>query len=114
VFWVVDNGSSHRGQKAIDRLAERFPNAVMVHTPVHASWLNQVEIFFSVVQPKSSPNDFTDLTEVEQRLAAVEERYNATARPFRWKLTQNDLRDLLTRIDRHEQQEAASSIQLAA
>jgi len=33
VFWVVDNGSSHRGRKAIDRLAERFPNAVMVHTP---------------------------------------------------------------------------------
>jgi len=41
---VVDNGSSHRGQKAIDRLAAQFPNAVMVHTPVHASWLNQVEI----------------------------------------------------------------------
>ncbi|HEV8556502.1 MAG TPA: IS630 family transposase [Actinophytocola sp.] len=42
VFWIVDNGSSHRGKKAIDRLAARFPNAVMVHTPVHASWLNQV------------------------------------------------------------------------
>jgi hypothetical protein len=42
VFWVVDNGSSHRGQAAIDRLAKRFPNAVMVHTPVHASWLNQI------------------------------------------------------------------------
>lgn len=42
VFWIVDNGSSHRGQKAIDRLAERFPNAVMVHTPTHASWLNQI------------------------------------------------------------------------
>jgi len=42
VLWVVDNGSSHRGQAAINRLATRFPNAVMVHTPVHASWLNQV------------------------------------------------------------------------
>ena len=42
VFWVVDNGSSHRGQKAVDRLKAQFPNAVMVHTPVHASWLNQV------------------------------------------------------------------------
>jgi transposase len=50
VFWVVDNGSSHRGQAAIDRLAARFPNAVMVHTPKHASWLNQIEVFFSVVQ----------------------------------------------------------------
>jgi transposase len=52
VFWVVDNGSSHRGQAAINRLTKRFPNAVMVHTPVHASWLNQVEIYFSVVQRK--------------------------------------------------------------
>ena len=44
VFWIVDNGSSHRGKAAIDRLARRFPNAVMVHTPVHASWLNQVSV----------------------------------------------------------------------
>ena len=64
VFWIVDNGSSHRGRKAIDRLPEQFPNAVMVHTLVHASWLNQIEIFFSIVQRKSlSPNDFTDLGE---------------------------------------------------
>ncbi len=72
VFWIVDNGSSHRGQKAINRLAKRFPNAVMVHTPIHASWLNQVEIVFSVVQRKVvSPNDFTNLDQVEQRLAPV-------------------------------------------
>jgi hypothetical protein len=42
VFWIVDNGSSHRGRKAADRLTVAFPNAVMVHTPIHASWLNQV------------------------------------------------------------------------
>jgi hypothetical protein len=59
VFWIVDNGSSHRGQNASDRLTAAFPNAVLVHTPVHASWLNQVEIYFSVVQRKVvSPNDF--------------------------------------------------------
>ncbi|MEV0169427.1 transposase [Nonomuraea fuscirosea] len=50
VFWIVDNGSSHRGKAAADRLTAKFPNAVMVHTPVHASWLNQIEIFFSIVQ----------------------------------------------------------------
>jgi hypothetical protein len=44
VFWVTGNGSSHRGQAAIDRLASRHPSAVMVHTPVHASWLNQVPV----------------------------------------------------------------------
>jgi len=104
VFWIVDNGSSHRGKAAIDRLANRFPNAVMVHTPVHASWLNQIEIYFSVVQRKVvSPNDFTDLTQVEQRLADFEHRYNATAQPFQWKFTPTDLDDLLARIDQHTQ-----------
>lgn len=79
VFWVVDNGSSHRGQAAIDRMAARWLTCVMVHTPVHASWLNQVEIYFSIVQRKVvSPDDFTDLVEDEQRLAAFQRRYNAT------------------------------------
>lgn len=115
VFWVVDNGSSHRGQAAIDRLARRFPNAVMVHTPVHASWLNQVEIYFSVVQRRVvSPNDFTDLAEVEQRLAGFEKRYNQTARPFRWTFTRDDLHDLLERISQHEQQHAAADLAAVA
>ncbi|WP_218001767.1 transposase [Microtetraspora malaysiensis] len=84
VFWIVDNGSSHRGQAAADRLATRYPNAVMVHTPVHGSWINQIEIFFSIVQRKVvSPNNFTSLDQVEARLIAFERRYNATARPFR-------------------------------
>uniref|UniRef100_UPI0035E46351 transposase n=1 Tax=Streptomyces boluensis TaxID=1775135 RepID=UPI0035E46351 len=88
VFWIVGNGCSHRGKSAIHRLAARFPNAVMVHTPVHASWLNQVEIFFSIVQRKVvTPNDFTNLDEVRDRLRAFEHRYNATAQPFRWKFT---------------------------
>ncbi|MFE7358581.1 transposase [Streptomyces sp. NPDC057543] len=102
VFWVVDKGSSHRGKKAKDRLRAAFPNAVLVHTPVHASWLNQVEIFFSVVQRKVvSPNDFTDLTQVGDRLRAFEDRYNATAQPFQWRFTTSDLDDLLARLDRH-------------
>lgn len=100
VFWIVDNGSSHRGQAAIDRLADQFPNAVMVHTPVHASWLNQVEIYFSILQRKAlTPNDFIDLHAVELRLSDFETRYNATAGPFKWKFTTADLADLLTRLD---------------
>jgi transposase len=110
VFWIVDNGSSHRGQAAIDRLAQRFPNAVMVHTPVHASWLNQMEIYFSVIQRKVvCPNDFTNLDQVEQRLADFEQRYNATARPFQWKFTPTDLDDLLDRIDQHQHQHQTTS-----
>ncbi len=106
VFWVVDNGSSHRGQATIDRMAQRWPNRVLVHTPVHASWLNQIEIYFSIVQRKVvTPNDFTSLDQVEDRLTAFEQRYNATARPFRWKFTPADLEDLMARIERHEQKE---------
>ncbi|MDQ1041136.1 hypothetical protein QFZ75_007552 [Streptomyces sp. V3I8] len=102
VFWIVDNGSSHRGRKAAGRLAAAFPNTVMVHTPVHASRVNQVEVYFSVVQRKVvSPNDFTDLTEVGDRLRAFEDRYNTTAQPFQWKFTASDLDDLLARFDRH-------------
>lgn len=103
VFWVVDNGSSHRGQAAIDRLAEQFPNAIMVHTPVHASWLNQVEIYFSIIQRKVvSPNNFTDTDEVVTRLAAFESHYNQAARPFKWKFTTTDLTDFLDRLDAHK------------
>jgi hypothetical protein len=83
-------------------MAARFPNAVLVHTPVHASWLNQIEIFFSIVQRKVvSPNDFTDLAEVRERLRGFEDRYNATAQPFQWRFTTSDLDDLLARLDRH-------------
>ena len=84
---MVDNGSSHRGQAAIDRMAKAWPTATLVHTPVHASWLNQCEIYFSVVQRKVvTPNDFYDLAEVQNRLAAFEDRYNFAARPFNWTL----------------------------
>jgi transposase len=116
VFWIADNGSSHRGQKAADRLTAAFPNAVLVHTPVHASWLNQVEIYFSVVQRKVvSPNDFTDLTQIGDRLRVFEDRYNATAQPFQWKFTTSDLDDLLARLDRHTtDHQEESSAELAA
>jgi hypothetical protein len=74
----------------------------MVHTPVHASWLNQVEIYFSVIARKAlSPNDCDDLDVVIERLAAFGTRYNQAAKPFKWKFTPTDLADLLDRLDRH-------------
>lgn len=115
VFWVVDNGSSHRGRRAIDRITEQFPNAIMVHTPVHASWLNQIEIYFSVVQRKVvSPNDFTDLEVVTQRLADFETHYNRAAKPFKWKFTTTDLDDLLQRLERRTNDPASPSQPRAA
>ncbi len=100
VFWVVDNGSSHRGQRSIDRLQSRYKNLVLVHLPIHASWLNQVEIYFSIVQRKVlQPNDFADLAAVERRLLAFGRRYEQVAQPFEWKFTRNDLDRLLERLD---------------
>jgi transposase len=102
VFWVADNGSSHRGAAAVERMASTWPNAQLIHLPAHASWLDQAEIFFSVVQRKVlTPNDFTGLDQIRDRLAAFETRYNAIARPFTWRFTRTDLSDLLHRIDTH-------------
>jgi len=99
VFWIVDNGSSHRGRKSIDRLQGRWPNLVLVHTPVHASWLNQIEIYFSIVQRKVlTPNDFADLAKVARRLNDFERHYNQVAEPFGWKFTRDKLNDLIARI----------------
>ena len=104
VFWVVDNGSSHRGQASVDRLERQWANLRLVHLPVHASWLNQIEIYFSVVQRKVvAPNDFTDLAEVEARLLAFQRRYQQTAAPFDWHFTRSDLDRLLRRLEEHEQ-----------
>ena len=92
VFWIVDNGSSHRGDKAARRLQARYPNLILVHLPTHASWLNQVELYFSIVQRKVlSPNDFPDLAAVARRLVAFEALYNDTAVPFHWRFTRADL-----------------------
>lgn len=101
VFWIVDNGSSHRGQTAVDRLKKAWPNAVMVHTPVHASWLNQVEIYFSIVQRKVlTPNDFTGLDDVADRLLRFQDLINAEPQPFSWNYTRIQLAQFLTRLNR--------------
>lgn len=103
VFWIVDNGASHRNWAAAARMNEAYLNAHMVHLPVHASWLNQVEIYFSVVQRKAlNPDDFPDLDAVATRLVAFQDHYNSTAQPFDWTFSRADLNRLLTRIGRHE------------
>jgi len=103
VFWVTDNGSSHRGQTSVYRLAKWYPNAIQVHTPVHASWLNQIEIYFSVVQRKVlTPNDFPDLKTVEQRLLDFQRRYEKIAKPFKWKFTKDDLNRILSKLSDYD------------
>jgi hypothetical protein len=109
VFWVVDNGSSHRGEASIKRMSQAHANAVLVHTPVNASWLNQVEVYFSMLQRKAlTPNDSADLRELELRIRLYEELTNKEPRPFDWKFTKRDLRDLLERLARREAAQATS------
>jgi hypothetical protein len=99
VFWVVDNGSSHRGTAAVARLHAQHPTLILVHLPTHASWLNQIEIFFSIVQRKAlTPNDFPDLAAVEQRLLDFATLYNDTAVPFHWRFTRQQLEDRLAAL----------------
>jgi hypothetical protein len=100
VFVIVDNGSAHRGKKSIKRLQGRYKNLILVHTPVHASWLNQAEIYFSIVQRKVlTPNDFADLDTLEQQLLAFGRRYQQIAQPFQWKFTRADLDHLAQKLD---------------
>ena len=99
VFWIIDNGSSHRGQPCVRRLTQTYPNLVPVHSPVHASWLNQIEIYFSIVQRKAlTPNDFSCLQELEDRLLHFQEYYERMATPFDWRFTRDDLAKLINKF----------------
>jgi transposase len=108
VFWIVDNGSSHRGQKASDRLSAKWPTLVLVHTPIHASWLNQIEIYFSIIQRKVlTPNTFASLEELELQILAFQARYNEIASPFRWTFTRKDLSALMNKLENNNRLKAA-------
>jgi len=99
VFWIVDNGSSHRGQAAVERLQAAYSNLVVVHLPIHASWLNQVEIYFSILQRKAlTPADTASLAELEANILAFQAGYQEIAMPFEWKFTRADLGRLLDRL----------------
>lgn len=103
LFWIVDNGSSHRGETAKKRLRQVDCRIIMVHTPVHASWLNQVEIYFSIIQRKVlTPNDFANLEAVRLRLALYEELSNQHPTPFQWKFDRSKLITLLAKIEAHQ------------
>jgi len=103
VFWIVDNGSSHRGPKSVLRLKNKYPKLVLVHGPVHASWLNQIEIYFSVLQRKAlTPNDFPSLEALEERLLGFQQYYESIAKPFQWKFTKHDLQEILGKIGINE------------
>jgi hypothetical protein len=98
VYWIVDGGTIHRGQAAVDRLEGRFPNLTLLHLPKHASWLNQIEIYFSILQRKAlTPADFSSRDQIAARILGFQDHYQQIARPFEWTFTRKDLRRLLRR-----------------
>jgi hypothetical protein len=99
VFWIIDNGSSHRGLPSVNRLQGKWPQIIVVHLPIHASWLNQIEIYFSILQRKVlTPNDFLSLANLTERILCFQERYEKIAQPFEWKFTRKDLYNLLHKL----------------
>jgi hypothetical protein len=105
VYWIVDNGSSHAGNASIERMQQTWKNARLIHLPIHASWLNQIELYFSIVQRKAlTPNDFDSLDALTERLLRFADHYRQIARPFEWTFGRADLDRLLARIDAHQPQ----------
>ena len=104
MYWIVDNGSTHAGQRSIDRRENAYPNARLVHLPIHASWLNQIEIYFSILQRTAHPNDFADLDALAARIAAFQAHYREIAKPLDWTFTRSDLDALLARLAAREPQ----------
>jgi len=99
VFWIMDNGSSHRGLPSVIRLQGKWPQIIVVHLPIHASWLNQIEIYFSILQRKVlTPNDFSSLSDLTERILGFQDRYEKIAQPFEWKFTRKDLSNLLHKL----------------
>jgi hypothetical protein len=100
VFWIIDNCSSHRGHNCVQRLQARWRSIIPVHTPIHASWLNQIEIYFSIIQSKvPTPNDSDPLAQLEADLLAFQDRYESSAAPFYRTSTREDLVKLMNQLD---------------
>jgi hypothetical protein len=100
VFWIVDNGTVHRGDRAVARLRSQHPNLHLVHLPTHASWLNQIEIYFSILARKAlDPDDFESFGQLRRRILDFQGHYERIARPFEWRFTRHDLQRLLHRLD---------------
>ena len=88
VFRIADDGSSHKGEKSVRRMAQWHRNNIQVHLPVHPSWLNQIAVYVSIVSRKVlTPDDLADVEAGAQKLLAFQTHYETLARPFEWKFT---------------------------
>lgn len=92
VFWIVDNGSSHHPATFPVRLTAAHEHAIAVMLPTHASWLNQIELYFSILERKAlTPRDFSDANQMSTRILSFELQFSAQARPFNWHYSTTDM-----------------------
>src|SRR5215211_5284101 len=105
VFWIVDNGSSHAGRASIERLEGTWENLRLIHLPYHASWLNQIEIYFSILQRKAlTPKNFDSLDALAERIIGFQDHWQQVAEPFDWNFTRRHLDQLIARLAEREPQ----------
>ena len=84
---ILDNLNTHKPRN--DRWLARHPHVHFHYTPKRASWLNQVEIWFSILQGQSLQDaSFNSITELRVHIDAFIADYNHTARPFAWTKSQ--------------------------
>jgi hypothetical protein len=108
LVWMVDNGSSPRGEAARQRRPQLDSRLQLVQTPGHASWLQQVAISFSILQRTVlTPNDFADVAAIQLRLALYEALSNQSPTPFQWQFDRTKLTTLVAKIDAHQKLLAA-------
>jgi hypothetical protein len=99
VFWILDNGSSHHPNTSPARLQATYPNVIAVHLPTHASWLNQIEIYFSILQRKAlTPMDMADREVVKERILGFQDHCNQHPKPFNWKFGRAELNEWLKKL----------------
>lgn len=115
IFLILDNGPSHHPRTSPARLAALDPRIIAVHLPTHSSWLNQVELYFSILVRKAlTPRDFPSLAALRDQIHRFEGYYNEVAAPFRWQFSRNDLERYVERLGRHEARYAETAAALAA
>lgn len=103
IFLIVDNGGAHHPSTSPARIQAQFPQVITLHLPVHSSWLNQVELFFSIVHRKVlTPANFSSLAELKQRLHWFEWLYNTSAAPFNWKFDRVKLKEFMKKLAKYE------------
>ena len=115
IFLIVDNGSSHHPSTSPARIRAQYPQVTVVHLPLHSSWLNQIELYFSIVHRKAlTPADFDSVAALARRLAIFQWWYNARAEPFQWNYTREKLEQYVARLAEKEEVFAAARAALEA